>query len=139
MNATVSGSDQYVTLTSTATKNFGTIPAGGTATVNNAWSFSIDDFVPDQHKAQFILTMTDGSDTWTSNLFITIQSPIIFIAEEFLVDDSQSGNNDGILDPGETALIIMNVKNNGHSAISNTIINITSTDPMLTINTPLLT
>ncbi len=80
--------------------------------------------------------MTDGSDTWTSNLFITIQSPIIFIAEEFLVDDSQSGNNDGILDPGETALIIMNVKNNGHSAISNTIINITSTDPMLTINTP---
>lgn len=136
VNATVSGSDQYVTLTSTATKNFGTIPAGGTATVNNAWSFSIDDFVPDQHKAQFILTMTDGSDTWTSNLFITIQSPIIFIAEEFLVDDSQSGNNDGILDPGETALIIMNVKNNGHSAISNTIINITSTDPMLTINTP---
>ena len=135
VNATISGSDQYVTLTSSATKNFGTIPAGGTATVNNAWSFSVAGFVPDQHKAQFTLTMTDGSATWTSNLLITLQSPVVNIPATFVIDDSQSGNNDAILDPGETGLVKMNVTNTGHSAITNIAISVVSSDPMLTINT----
>ncbi|MBE0638640.1 MAG: T9SS type A sorting domain-containing protein [Bacteroidales bacterium] len=133
--ATISGTDQYITLTSAASQNFGPIANGGTATVNSAYSFSVTSFVPDQHKAQFTLTMTDGSDTWTSNLFITLQAPVVVIADSFIIDDSQSGNNDGILDPGETALVKMNVNNTGHSNISNAIISIVSNDPMLTINT----
>jgi hypothetical protein len=134
VTATITGSDPYIALTSSATKSFGSIINGQSATVTNAYSFSIVNFVPDQHKAQFVMQITDGSDTWTSNLFITIQAPVLKIAEEFIVDDTQSGNGDGILDPGETGLVKLNVSNIGHSTISNINIAIASNDPMLVIN-----
>jgi hypothetical protein len=132
--ATITGTDEYVTLTGSATQTFGSIAAGEAIVVNNAFSFSIDSFVPDQHKAQFVLEITDGNDTWTSNLFITVQAPELEIAEEFIIDDSQSGNGDGILDPGETGLVKLDVTNNGHSSISDININIASNDPLLVIN-----
>ncbi|MCK9269135.1 MAG: C25 family cysteine peptidase [Bacteroidales bacterium] len=132
--ATITGTDEYVTLTGSATQTFGSIAAGEAIVVNNAFSFSIDSFVPDQYKAQFVLEITDGNDTWTSNLFITIQAPVVKIAEDFVIDDSQGGNGDGILDPGETGLVKLNVSNTGHSAISNINIAIASSDPLLVIN-----
>jgi hypothetical protein len=135
VTATVTGSDDYVTLTSSASQTFGPIVNGEMATVDDAYTFEIEDFVPDQHKAQFILEITDGSDTWTSNLFITVQAPVIEIADEFMIDDTQSGNGDGILDPGETGLIMLNVSNTGNSNISDITIGIESGDPLLTINT----
>jgi hypothetical protein len=134
VTATVTGSDDYVTLTSGASQSFGSIVNGEMATVDDAYTFEIDDFVPDQHKAQFILEITDGSDTWTSNLFITVQAPVIEIADEFMIDDTQSGNGDGILDPGETGNIMVNVSNTGASDISGIEISIESNDPLLTIN-----
>ncbi|MCF8367096.1 MAG: T9SS type A sorting domain-containing protein [Bacteroidales bacterium] len=135
VTATVTGTDEYVTLTSGASQSFGSIVNGEISTVENAYSFSIDNFVPNQHKAQFVLSITDGSDTWTSNLFITIQSPEIEIADSFIIDDSQTGNNDGILDPGETGLIKLSVSNTGDSDVNDVVISVTSNDPLLTINT----
>ncbi|HPR58525.1 MAG TPA: C25 family cysteine peptidase [Bacteroidales bacterium] len=133
--ATVTGSDEYITLTGSPSSSFGVIQSGATSLVNNAYSFTVDSFLTDQHKAQFVLSITDGSDTWTSNLFITLQAPVLEIPESFLIDDSQSGNNDGILDPGETAMIIANINNTGNSDIADVEMNIVSNDPLLTINT----
>jgi len=135
VTATVTGTDQYVTLTGSASQSFGSIINGETSTVDDAFSFSIAEYVPDQHKAQFILEITDGSDTWTSNLFITVQAPVMDISEDFIVDDSQSGNNNGILDPGETALLKLNVSNIGSSYVEDILIDVASNDPLLTINT----
>ena len=135
ITATVTGSDQYVSLTGSAMCNFPAIVPGGTATINSAYAFAIAAFVPDQHKAQFVLQITDGSDTWTSNLYITVNSPELSLSADFLIDDSQSGNNDGILDPGETAIIKTNISNEGSSAVSNVNIGIVSGDPYLVINT----
>nr|NQU93034.1 hypothetical protein [Bacteroidota bacterium] len=135
VTATITGSDPYVTLTSSASQNFGSIVNGETATVDDAYSFTIASFVPDQYKAQFVLEITDGSDNWTSNLFITVQAPVMAISPDFIIDDSQSGNNDGILDPGETALIKLNVSNTGSSYVADIVIDVVSDDPLLTINT----
>jgi len=135
VTATLSGTDDYVTLTSAATQSFGAIMAGETSLVNNAFSFAIDNFVPNQHKAQFLLEMTDGSDTWTSNLFITVQAPELEIADAFIIDDSQSGNGDGILDPGETGMVKLSVSNTGDSDVSDVVISVLSNDALLTINT----
>jgi hypothetical protein len=132
--AAITGSDDYVTLASSPSQNFPAILPGETATVADAYSFNIANFVPDQHKAQFTLVITDGSDNWESNLFITIQAPELEIATEYLIDDSQSGNGDGILDPGETALIKLNVSNTGSSDILDIDITAASGDPLLTIN-----
>lgn len=135
ITATITGSDNFVTLTSSPNQTFGVIVNGETVTVNNAYSFSIADFVPNQHKASFLMSITDGSDTWTSNLRITVNAPELSISTEFIIDDSQTGNNDGILDPGESAFIKLSITNTGSSDISN--INITgiSTDALLVMNT----
>jgi hypothetical protein len=136
LTATVTGSDDYVMLSGSASQTFPAILPGETATLSDAFSFSIEDMVPDQHKAQFMLVITDGSDSWESNLFITVQAPVLAIATEYLIDDAQSGNGDGILDPGETAMLKLNVSNTGSSDISDVVIAIASDDPLLTINTP---
>jgi hypothetical protein len=139
VSASVNGSDQYVTFTGPATQNFGVIPADGTVAFENAFGFAVADFVPDQHQATFELDITDGNGAWTSNLQITISAPVISISDEFLVDDSQSGNNNGILDPGETALLKLDIQNTGHSNISEVDLTISSGDPLLVINTPVVT
>jgi hypothetical protein len=139
VSASVNGSDQYVTFTGPATQNFGVIPADGTVAFENAFGFAVADFVPDQHQATFELDITDGNGAWTSNLQITISAPVISISDEFLIDDSQSGNNNGILDPGETALLKLDIQNTGHSNISEVDLTVASVDPLLVINTPVVT
>lgn len=134
LTATLSGSDSYVSLTSSATQNFEALNTGASTTLNNAFTFQIADFVPDQHIALFQLTVTDGSDSWQSNLRITIQAPILSIQAEVLIDDS-AGNGDGILDPGETANIKVILNNIGNSSVSDIIMNMVSSDPLLLVNT----
>lgn len=135
VTVTVTGTDAYVSLTSAASKTFPAIAAGATATVDNAFTFAVANFIPDQHVASFPLTLTDGSATWQSTLRITLQAPELEIMPEVVVVDNASGNGDGILDPGETADIKVTMANNGHSAVSNIITSMISADPLLTINT----
>ncbi len=138
VTVTVSGSSPYVSLTSAASKVFPAVAPNATATVNNAFTFQVANFVPDQHLASFTLSLTDGSDTWQSTLRITLQAPVLQIAPEVMVIDNITGNGDGILDPGETANIKVTLKNDGHSSISAIVAGMVSSDPMLVINTATL-
>ncbi len=133
--ATITGSDDYISLVGSDTQNFGPINDGEMTTVENAFSFEIVDFVPNQHLATFVLEITDGSDTWSSNLRIRLNSPELMLLEEVVIDDSEFGNGDGILDPGETAVIIVSLKNNGHSDITDVTTTLASGDDMLVIST----
>jgi hypothetical protein len=135
LTATISGTDSYVTLSSAAVQNFSAIPNGGTTTVNNAYTFSIADFVPNQHVASFPISITDGSDTWVSTLRITIQAPVLSISADVFIIDTATGNGDGILDPGETADIRVTLSNTGSSAVGNIIVSMVSPDPLLVVNT----
>lgn len=138
LTVTVAGSNQYVILSSAATQNFPATPSGSTSTVNNAFGFNIANFVPDQHVAAFQLNITDGSSTWTSNLRITLQAPVLAINQAFEVLDT-GGNGNGILDPGESGILKVTVKNNGKSAIQNVSLTMVSANPKLIINTPTVT
>ncbi len=134
----ISGTDPYVSFTGPPAQNFGIIANGQTITMTSAYSFSIANIAPNQHRASFTLSLSDGSDTWNSFLRITVQAPVMSIPAGYLVDDSQGGNNNGILDPGETGLIKVNITNTGNSAVSNILLNISANNPMLTINTPVV-
>ncbi len=134
ITATVSNTDPYVSLNSAATQNFPAIANGASTTLQNAYTFNIADFVPDQHTATFKMTITDGSDSWESNLRITVQAPVLVIDSEVFVMDNVSGNGDGILDPGETADLKVTIKNTGHSDVTNLVLNMVSSDPLLVVN-----
>ncbi len=133
VTATLSGSDDYVNLTSSPSLNVGAIGSWEKITLENAYTFEVAGFVPDQHMAVFELEMSDGIQTWFSNLSFIIHAPVLSIASDFYIDDSQSGNNNGILDPGETALLILSIANTGHSRISGIEINAESNDELLFI------
>ncbi len=135
VTVTISGTDPYVSLTSAASQTFPAIAPNATATVNNAFTFAAANFVPDQYMASFPMTLTDGSATWESTLRITVQAPVLEIAEDVVVVDNASGNGDGILDPGETADIRVTLANTGHSAISNIVAGMSSGDALLVVNT----
>ncbi|MCF8227844.1 MAG: T9SS type A sorting domain-containing protein [Bacteroidales bacterium] len=118
--ASISTDDQYITLTDDF-QEWGNIAAHTTAVENNAYYFSIDEVIPDQHVVTFDMQMEDDSDeVWQSEINITLNAPVLSIMN-MIIDDSEFGNDNGRLDPGETADIKIRNKNTGHSVAKNTV------------------
>lgn len=100
------------------TENYGTIPSGGNILMENAFRFYITDAVPDQQKILFTVTATDGTETWESIFMITANAPELHI-NDLVIDDTEFGNGNGELDPGEQAEITINYSNTGHAVAYN--------------------
>jgi len=132
VNATVSTTDAYVTLADN-TQAYGQIIAGTSQLQNNAFAFTVANNVPDQHVATFNVVITDNAGhTWNAVMNVTLNAPAFTILN--LTIDDAAGNNDGILDPGETADIVIQTTQSGHAAVSNVLGNITSTSTDLILN-----
>ncbi len=111
---TLRSSDPYITILD-STETAVVINASGTLDLVNAFSFSISNNVPDQHSAGFEVIITDGeSHLWTSNINITIAAPALAIGT--ITINETAGNNNSMLDPGETAELVLKAQNNGHAA-----------------------
>jgi len=88
--------------------------------MEDGFSFNIIDGIPgipDQHQIEFLVTATSG-DSWVSNFTITVNAPELLITN-ISIDDSETGNNNHQLDPGETAIISIDNTNTGHNNITN--------------------
>jgi len=129
--ATLSTTDEYVTI-DTDTHNWPDIAANGSVEQTGAFAFTVSDIIPDQHVVQFTLDVTDGTDTWNSTFNVTLNSPVL-IAGSFYIDDS-FGNNNGRLDPGETADIIISNTNDGGCDALNSIASAITNSGILTLN-----
>jgi len=113
VNVTLSTQSSYVEFID-ATEVFDTIRSGEFVSADLAYKFHIKDNVPDQTQIQFDLTAVDENDsTWTSKFFMVVRAPNI-VTKELIVDDSEFGNDDGRLDPGEKAVIKIKTANIGH-------------------------
>ena len=132
LTATISTDDENVTLDNPTT-SWPDIPAGATSMQAGAFEFTVNDIVPDQHVVQFDLEVTDGTDTWNSMFNITLNSPVLTIGT-FVIDDS-FGNNNGRLDPGENADIIISNMNEGGCDALNTIATALAASSLITVNT----
>jgi hypothetical protein len=131
--ATISSTDTYVTINDN-NENYGTIIAGNTLLINDAFNITIADNVPDQHPIIFDLHMIDDdSHVWDTTLNLVANAPSLTIGN-YIIDDSTLGNGDGILDPGETATISIQATNEGHSDSSNVISIISTSSTDLIIN-----
>ncbi len=119
VTAVLSTTDQYITINDD-THSYGDIAAGADNMQNDAYEILIADNVPDQHVAQFDLTIT-GTDsggtsyTWNSTFSITLNAPEISIGNVFITNDA---NANGYIDPGETADINYTITNTGHADAS---------------------
>ncbi len=131
VTAALATTDPYVTILD-GSHVFGTIAAGGAISSGLAYRFHVSAACPDGHSILFDLTASDaGREVWESGFVIEVQAPVVAM-ESFDVDDA-SGNGNGILDPGETANIIVTVVNGGAEAARDAVGTLSSADPYVTI------
>lgn len=134
VSAILSTTDTNVTITDNS-QNWGTIANGASSTVNNAYAVTVNNFIPDQHVVNFDLAITDGSgNNWSGTFTLTLNAPSLSIGS--IVIDDAGGNNNGRLDPGETADIYIVNSNNGHAIATATQSNLSTTSTNdITLNT----
>ena len=131
--AALSTADPYTTIVD-GSHTYGTIPIGGTVSSGLAYRFHVAAACPDGHAILFELAASGGGrDIWESSFTIAVQAPEVSM-EAFEVDDA-GGNGNGILDPGETANIIVTVVNGGAEAARDAMGTLSSADPHITILT----
>lgn len=109
--------DEYITVLDSL-ENYGSIPAGDTILIENAFEIEAGNDIPDMHMIMFEL-QSEGDEVWTSSFTDIAHAPVLTMAE-YQVDDP-AGNQNGKLDPGETAEITVTVTNTGSSSAFNVI------------------
>ncbi len=130
VQVSLSTTDSYITITD-ATENYGNIAGGQTASVTNGFAFEVASDIPDQHLVTFDMEMI-GDDTWSASFSLTVNAPELTIGN-ISIDDSQGGNGNGILDPGEMANITVQTTNIGHCACNTTMGLLTTNSPDISI------
>ncbi|MCK9617673.1 MAG: C25 family cysteine peptidase [Lentimicrobiaceae bacterium] len=131
VSATLASTDEYVTITDD-NANWGDIASQQTSTQNGAFAVTVSENCPDQHNTTFDITVTDGTESWVSHFSMKLHAPVLGAGSLAIADPS--GNNNGRLDPGETADLSMIVANSGSSDISNLTATLTSTSSYVTVN-----
>jgi hypothetical protein len=119
VEVTLSTSDPYITITDDY-EFYGDIPAGQVVGIAGGFAMEVADDVPDEHPIAFTVTATDGDTTWILEYENMAFAPVLNIAE-MIIDDHASGNGNGRLDPGETAIIKVKNFNSGHCPIDNSL------------------
>ena len=128
-NMTISTTDPYITILDD-NQYIGEMLVGVPIMLDNAFSFQVASDIPDDH--MFIIeTSIIGStkEVWESELTYFAYAPDIELLE-VVIDDGQNGR----LDPGETADMILHIKNNGGSAASMLDCILDCLDPLISIN-----
>jgi len=115
--ATLASTDPYVTITDNV-ESFGNIAGNnGTAFITDAYAFDVSNDVPDMHNISFELSVTSTTaETWISNFAIPVHKANLEIS--MITINDVSGNQDGVLDPGETAELVVTLINNGSGLAS---------------------
>lgn len=99
--------DTCITITDSV-ETFGSFNAGEIKSILNAFGFSVSGSVPDQHNCNFTIIASDGVNNWESYFTVKAQAPVIEFTNFTIADPS--GNNNGKLDPGETATLTIGLK-----------------------------
>ncbi|MFP4469864.1 MAG: C25 family cysteine peptidase [Bacteroidales bacterium] len=132
-NTTVSltTEDEFITIIN-GTADFGVIDPNSTKTVAGAFEIEVAGNIPDNHNVAFEVSASNGTDSWVSNFSLKAHAPKLEVANVTVFDPT--GNNNGNLDPGETADLIFNTANNGSSMAYDLEANLSTVSPFVTIN-----
>ncbi len=110
--ATLRSESPYVTITQNMV-TFGDVPAGGTAWSDGTFGFDVSLGCPDGEVLDFEITFrADGEGPWVGRLHLIGHAPELAMGT-FDIDDTQGGDGDGQLEPGETALLSISLLNGG--------------------------
>ena len=108
-NVTVklSTNSKYVTI-SKDNANITEIKAGATAKLEDAFTINVKPNVPNETKFDFVVTCSDGKDTWTTSFYTYAYAPVLSINSVKVAEDK-------VVAPGETGTLEMEFSNIGGS------------------------
>lgn len=132
VTATLETTNPYITIITNSCP-VGTLNSGESREISGAFSIQISPDIPDNLDIDFLLTFSDNKTGWQSTFRLVSQAPILEI-DGIVINDS-GGNQDGYLDPGETATVLFTLKNNGHSPALSINGVLTTSSPYLAIET----
>jgi hypothetical protein len=132
VTATLSCATAGIAITDNST-SIASLAAGSNTTIDNAYAFSIANYIADGTSADFTITMVSGSDTWTKNFTLAINAPALSFGSMAIND--AGGNNNGRLDPGETVTVTIPLNNTGGAASPSGSATLASPTSGITVNT----
>ncbi len=110
----LSTSNPHITITQNMTA-FPDIPAGGQGQSLTPFEFDVDGAAANGETIEFIVTYFSSSGNGSFSFDETVAGPDLGIAGLTITD---GGDHDGILDPGETATLSVDLINNGSMAVT---------------------
>lgn len=82
--------------------------------IHNGYRFKVSDSIANNESVIFTVRATDQKDSTTYSTFLLIaHAPDVSLLGMTISDPAPGGNNNGRLDPGETATVIIETKNLG--------------------------
>jgi hypothetical protein len=133
-NATLSTEDTYINIADD-NQEYGTIPPQDSVMQAEAFQFMVADSIPDMHIVQFDMNIQDETrESWGSTFSLTLYAPVMQIGN-LTIDDSEGGNGNNRLDPGETVNFIIDCRNTGHCDAFTVLTDLHSSSPFITLGT----
>ena len=124
VQATLSTDSPWVEVTQ-GTANIPHVASLEQYTIANAFEIAVNELIPDGSQAEFVLTCTDGSDTWASRFRVVLHAPVLVISDFRPMNTAN---------PGEIGELVIGVKNTGSSDAHNVKIELYSSYTDLVFN-----
>lgn len=128
----LASNDPYVEIINPVSE-FGFIDTEEPVVIENAFQVQFADNIPNKHRVSFALNLDWEDDQISFNFNIDVHAPEFYVGEIVIYDMEPGGNNDGILDPGETATILIPTQNVGDAVSPDTFASLFTSSPYLTI------
>jgi len=136
--ARLSTTSSWITVTN-AQQNYPNIAAGGMEWSNGSYVFSAASNTPDGTVVTFQLdidALGGPIQHWTDSFNLTVHAPTLSHALHYVWDDAAhggSGNGNGVLEPNETALVPMRIRNDGSGQADSVTATLTQSSPNIVI------
>ncbi len=126
----LSEADAYVTITRDSAW-YGNIPQSDSALSNPPYKFRVANNCPNGYTLPFTLQFHDYRDSiWTSHPGVMVYAPFLTYQSVAVT----GGNGNGILDPGETANLVVTIRNEGGADAQNVTSTLMESSAYLTIS-----
>jgi hypothetical protein len=132
VGASIRHGDAYISITDSS-ENYGDIAPGDSMGIQG-FSLDVSTSAPDSHSVMFTVECRDSRDTvWQSGFSQLIKAPVLAYKSYSILDPAPGGNDNQILEAGESDSVKMTIRNRGGQAATGTTALLSTSDPYLTI------
>jgi len=130
--ATFTCTDGYVSVVSD-TSGYRYIESGDRGANRSYFEFDVWESAPNNRDLACSISISNADGTWTYPFYLTVHKPTLEVYSTMIND--LDGNNNGVMDPGESGKFIINIANNSVSPACNVVGTLATINSYVTIET----